>query len=77
MFLYEGLDLDVYNIEKKLRKKFFNNISRVNVDYYIDKKLMKDGFSETIKYSKKNENTILNYCDNEERINKINIKKLV
>jgi len=77
LFLYEGLDLDVYNIEKKLRKKFFNNISRVNVDYYIDKKLMKDGFSETIKYSKKNENTILNYCDNEERINKINIKKLV
>ncbi len=37
LFLYEGLDLDVYNIEKKLRKKFFNNISRVNVDYYIDK----------------------------------------
>lgn len=77
LFAYKGLDLDIFNIEKKLRKKFFNNISRVNVDYYIDKKLMKDGFSETIKFSKKNINTILNYCNNEEKINKINIKEFV
>lgn len=77
LFAYKGLDLDIFNIEKKLRKKFFNNISRVNVDYYIDKKLMKYGFSETIKFSKNNINTILNYCNNEEKINKINIKEFV
>tara|TARA_R110002012_G_scaffold77515_1_gene196719 strand:- start:422 stop:1486 length:1065 start_codon:yes stop_codon:yes gene_type:complete len=71
LFLYEGLDLDVFNIEKKLRKKFFNNISRVNVDYYIDKQLMKYGFSETIKYSKKNINTILNHCDKDKNIKKV------
>jgi len=75
LFVYEGLDLDIFNIEKKLRKKFFNNISRVNVDYYIDKKLMKYGFSETIQYSKKKINTILKYCDNDIKLNKCNLKK--
>lgn len=55
------------DIKKIMKKKMF----------YIDKNIMKDGYSETTANTKENIKTILNYCDKNKHLIKENIKVLV
>ena len=39
--------------------------------FYINKKIMKYGFSETVEHTKQNIETILNYCDSNKHLKKV------
>lgn len=69
--LYSAKDSIISKAESDIKK-----IMRKEM-YYIDKEIMKDGFSETVAYTKKNIETMLNYCDNNKNLTKENLKVLI
>jgi hypothetical protein len=69
--LYSAKDNIISKAESEIKKLMSKEM------YYIDREIMKDGFSETVEYTKKNIERIINYCDNNKDLTKENLKQLV
>jgi hypothetical protein len=63
--LYKGDDDIIYKTERLIKKNMRKQM------FYINKKIMKYGFSETVEHTKQNIETILNYCNNNKHLKKV------
>ena len=67
--LYQAKDDIISEAESDIKKIMKKEMS------YLNKNIMKDGYSETVSYTNENLNKLLEYCENNDKLNKCNLKK--